>query len=586
MTVFITDSSERYHAGTAENRILLDVAVIRSSTFLSEAEILALNTLNGSSEITAGDAFVAALEQLVSRLSEKEFPVIPFMEHKTRYEQLYSFLFHRLSEYGRHRFQLHYWIASFLEFQNDPSPLLNFDLDYQYSWIAQSRETLKFNGEVHIRPQQRSGLQRLSGELKNLLHTPYRLLHPPKKAVRSRTNVLIVTYNIPHHIRIFEQYVNHTLKTTDYDIHFLIVSSSLNSSENLVTPLFGEHSRIHIHAFESFRSTHFLRPGKILGKLAQLEPELAFLENDPHFEATFTQYQWMANVFRKLSPDVCLLVNLHEIGRIMADIAWQTKTPSIQVDYGLFSDHHLMNARIAFTARAVLSQAVTAVWEKRGDTALSRIPIGFTKLDDSRSPEELTADKQAFFNANGLDPDLPTVFFASTWSLPGEIYDVEKSEIVKALSGICGRSRYNLIVKKHPLEQDDSLEKLVAGKSCQRIFQHTDLSLEKAIALSDFVTTQGSSIVLEALFYGKMPVFLGIAAEKQHILAGMTNNDDVVYFSDFTAFEQFLQSLVKDESARIEFDARVQQKTEQMLYKKDRKASFRLFELVEKLMKE
>jgi CDP-glycerol glycerophosphotransferase (TagB/SpsB family) len=243
-----------------------------------------------------------------------------------------------------------------------------------------------------------------------------------------------------------------------------------------------------------------------------------------------------------------------------------------------------MNSRISFSARAVVSDAVKEVWERRGDTSLQRIPIGYCKLDDAIPAEELLPGRYGFFLANGLDPERTTVFFASSWSMPGEAYDLEKKAIIQLLSALCSRNNYNLIVKRHPLEADDALEDLIAGKQHQRIFDHADISLEKAIVWSDIVTTQGSSVVLEALYYCKIPVFLGFGPFKQLILAGMTNSEDVVYFSDFDRFESYVRALLEDPAEREKSERLVRGKVSHILYKTDGRAYLRLYQLAEKLM--
>lgn len=580
MTVFITDSEERYEASAAERKILLEIAVIKKSSFLSPEAISAIDTLNNSSEIIAGETYIGTLESLLKKLELDRIGPIPFMEHKPAYEQAYSLLFHRLYDYAKCRFQLEAWLQNFRAFYPDEQLQPEFDLGAAYSWFAVANKSLN----CAILPGRPSFSEALTGSVKNLLQSPLRRTKPQKK-LSGATKVMIVSYNIAHHLDIFRNYVRHTLEQTKHEIHVVLVSNESNAAENVVSRIYGNNARIFTHDFSDFRTTCFHSPAKALGQIISQLPELSFLKNDPYFTGLFRNYSWMQTALKTLRPDIALIVNLHETGRILSDVAAVKSVPTVQVDYGLFSDHHLMNSRISFTARAVLSDAVKEVWERRGDTSRTRIPIGFTKLDDAKPAEAILAEKLDFFTKNGLDPAMPTVFFASTWSQAGEAYDTEKKEIVAALSGICARNGYNLLVKKHPLEHDNLLEKLVANRPNQRIFNHPDIHLEKAIVFSDLITTQGSSVVLESLFYGKMPVFLGTSPSKKLILAGMTNSDSVIYFSDFGKLEVFIDELFHDEKTKVVHAEMVAQKMQHILYKTDGKAYIRLYELAEKLMK-
>jgi hypothetical protein len=581
MTVYITDSAKQYESSNAEKKILLEIAVIRLSNFLSPEQILDLNAQNNSSEVFAGEAYIDALENLLSKLPLQEIAPIAFHEHKPAYEQVYSLLFHRLSQYGKYRFQLEAWIKSFRNFFPGEATLA-FDLGHLYSWFAvAAKETSGFI-QAYIRPEKQASAVVRSG-IKNLLQTPVRLLRQKTRINPDKTKVMIVSYNIAHHLAIFANYVRHTLENTPHEIHVLIMSNDMNSPENLAEALFGENERVFVHSFSDFRTTSFRSAGKALKQISQQLSELSFLNADMYFTNSSRNYSWMQTAFDSIRPAVGLIVNLSETGRILSDIAHVRNIPTIQVDYGLFSDHDLMNSRISFSARAVVSDAVKEVWERRGDTSLQRIPIGYCKLDDATPAEKLLPEKPAFFLDNGLDPEQPTIFFASSWSLPGEAYDTEKKEIIRSLSTLCSRNGYNLIVKQHPLETDTSPQSLIAGVPNQRTFKHPEISLEKAIVYSDVITTQGSSVVLEALYYGKMPVFLGFGPFKQLILAGMTNRDEVSYFNDFDRFERYVQSLLADPAAKEANERLVREKVSHILYKTDGKAYLRLFELTEEL---
>lgn len=583
MTVYITDSPENYAVSKAGKKILLEIAVIRSSNFLSGEQVFELNARNNSSEVAAGEAYIAALENGLSKLQLQQIAPVAFQRHKPAYEQVYSLLFHRLSQYGKHRFQLEAWIESFRDFLAPERLLLELDLGFMYSWFAAAVKAE--NGlKVHVRPERRSWIPAVISGVKNLLQTPARMLWKKKRISRTKTKVMIVTYNIAHHLAIFKNYVRHTLATTDYELHVLVMSNEMNSPENLTEAIFGRNERIFVHSFSDFRTTSFRSTGKSVRQITGQLSDLSFLNTDAYFTNSSRNYSWMETAFDQIQPAIGLIVNLHETGRSLSDVANVRGIPTIQVDYGLFSDHDLMNSRISFSARAVVSDAVKEVWERRGDTSLQRIPIGYCKLDDAAPAEQLFSEKAAFFRASGLNPARATVFFASSWSMLGEAYDLEKKAIITSLSALCSRNNYNLIVKKHPLEADDSLENLIAGKQHQRIFNHPDISLEKAIVWSDIATTQSSSIVLEALYYGKMPVFLGFGSFKQLILAGMTNRHKVVYFNDVDRFERYVQSLLADPVAREENERLVRGKVSHILYKTDGKAYLRLFGLTEELL--
>ena len=583
MNIFITDSAEQYSAAASSGKLLLEGSVIRSADFLSDEELLALNTLNNSSEVTAGEQYIAVLESLISGLDLNGIPPIPFQEYKARYEQVYSLLFYRLSQFGKPRFQLEIWINYLKEFYPQRDLYLEFNLDHAYSWFkAATRETERLT--ITIRPKAHSIIKSATSSARNLLQSPFRILSRQPAIHTGKKKVMLVTYNIAHHIAIFKNYVRHTLANTDYEIHVVVISNEANSTENLSAVIFGESDRIFVHDFARFRTTNFRTSLKSVKQICRQLPELSFLDGDEYFINTCRNYSWMQTAIEQINPAIAMLVNIHETGRMLSDIANVSGIPTVQVDYGLFSDHDLMNSRISFSARAVVSEAVKEVWERRGDTSGERVPIGFCKLDDSTPAGDLLTGKSDFYLQNGLDPELPTVFFASSWSLPGEAYDNEKKAIVKAFSAICVRNDYNLIVKKHPLETDNLLEELVKDRRNQRVFTHSGITLEKAVVYSDIVTTQGSSIVLEALYYGKMPVFIGSGESKQFILAGMTKRDAVVYFNDFGKFEKYVQQQLNDPGERAVSEDLVREKTAHILLKTDGKAFLRLYDLADRLL--
>ena len=297
------------------------------------------------------------------------------------------------------------------------------------------------------------------------------------------------------------------------------------------------------------------------------------------------QYGFVNNVISKLSPDVCLYLNIQEHGRVVANVSASYNIPSVCVEYAFAFDTYTMEKRIKFDARACISEITAQNWVKRKDPSTRREIIGFCKIDDWQEKLEIrerSTSEKPFHNDNR------TILFASTWAPnPNSPLLIEKARIVKQLSDVCFRNGWNLLVKKHPSEFDTLVNDAFARikHPNQKIVEHHEMSLFDCIYYADFVCTQNSSAFIETLYLNKP--FSYITANGKNLWADLSyfgREKAVGTFGSVEEYEQYLLANAGDEAYKklLEEFIKLQSK---FLYKTDGKASERLLELAESFVK-
>jgi CDP-glycerol glycerophosphotransferase (TagB/SpsB family) len=185
-----------------------------------------------------------------------------------------------------------------------------------------------------------------------------------------------------------------------------------------------------------------------------------------------------------------------------------------------------------------------------------------------------------------MNPQLKTIFFASTWGGTNGVYNDEKVQIVQHLLQICEANNYQLIIKKHPAETDNKLDELMKKHQYHsfKIFNHGELNLYQALAATDVLITQNSSISAEALYYHKPVMFVNLTDQ-------LIWPDLLPFIHEKFAFN--VRSLTDLEKNIIFiFDNldtianEVKQHADKYIYKPDGNASQRLLDLCLKLKEE
>ena len=292
-------------------------------------------------------------------------------------------------------------------------------------------------------------------------------------------------------------------------------------------------------------------------------------------------YSYFDQIFKQLKPDVCVNDNTGEIGRALSDVSRFYKKPSVNVEYGLFSDDAIhMESNIEYSIRACLGQSSIDVWKKRNDPSLEHKAIGFLKLDNL---DLSIFNKQYFFKKNNLSDNSKTIFFASTWGGTNELYNEEKKAIVLQIAETAKLKNLNFIIKKHPAETDNFLEETLANFPYEniKVFQHAELNLYEALRYSDYITTQFSSISVEALYCKKPTIFFNLSEENSFV-DQLTMKDEFFIFSvkNKEEFEEKIDFIEKNsEKLREE----IEKATEKYLYKTDGKSSERLLDLLKNI---
>ncbi|PIR74180.1 MAG: hypothetical protein COU35_03930 [Candidatus Magasanikbacteria bacterium CG10_big_fil_rev_8_21_14_0_10_47_10] len=152
------------------------------------------------------------------------------------------------------------------------------------------------------------------------------------------------------------------------------------------------------------------------------------------------------------------------------------------------------------------------------DHAIEAIPmihrLGGPKSDDLFRK---TVDKKALFERIGLNPDLPTVFYAPTWNQHTSIFTW-----LEDILTIPDRHNVNLIIKVHPGAYIDPSNKKSSGAvdweeffkeenlRAKRIYNLMNQDSTEYVMASDIAMTCISTIWIEYYLLGKPMIFLDI----------------------------------------------------------------------------
>jgi hypothetical protein len=588
MTLFITDSSEKYLRTKEQHKLLLEGTIILKSSELPENEIHLFNNNNNNIDAEAGEKMLAELYELCEKLKISEVKSNKFIEAVgSKNEKLFALLYEFFSVEIIHKYLFSVLLEKFIAVANSKN-ITEIQLDFEnsdFSFFCPSLSSafkgIKFISSTKKSPKKEA--QKIKNVFKNLLfYTGFyafkKVFSPSRNIVSDKKHILLVIYNIEHHFQVLKAFFD--LINTNKNVHLSIVifETKFDKSKKKSWREF-KSENIDLYFFSEFRKPLYKNSNKEFLQLmanSDLNFDLSRLESG--LRSAEIKYHWMDNLFTVLKPDVCFHLTTHEIGRIMANVASYHKIPSLQVDYALFSDWYTIESRIRFTVRASINEAMIELWKKRNDPTPEHYAIGFCKLDSIKIP---SLSKKEFLESNNFDFDRKTIFFASTWFEKTEIYEIEKRILISMLSEICHRNKFNLIIKKHPLEKDNiAIESINANKyPFQKVFQHFELSISDAVYYSDLVTNQMSSVVLECLYFEKPFYYLTTSESSNQTETSLLKNEKFTHTFNIQEFDGFV-STIFDSGKINEFISQMKEKKERYLYKTDGKASSRLLELL------
>lgn len=588
MDLFITDSASLYESDKSGYKVLINGPIILKSSFLSLQDTYNIANDCHSVEISAGELLLNELEDVVKQLSQFEISGNKITNSKPKDERLYGQLFILFAHYARKKYVFHAWFSYFLKYLPKGVSHIDINLTYKNMLIDEAllREDISKSITFSLKYREHGiWWSKFIARLKNFFY-PVTALFPPSKNFSDKKHIVVVIYKLSHHVDVFKRFFQLIKHRTDIQLSLVFVDFAPEATNVNYDRLVRPQKNIHTYSIKQFRTSHHTDYSDLISKLIKINPKYVLFDKGDRLFRSEVLYAWMNKMFTCLKPDVCIQMTTHEIGRVMADVARFHDVPSIQLDYALFADYFIMQSKIKYTLRASISQSVIDIWKKRKDITPTHIPIGFCKMDEMASEADILKTKSDFFKRNALNIEAKTLFFASTLVDEGAVYYKEKESIIRALCLMCHRNHWNLIIKTHPLELDSTAFDIISEYMFegQKVFHHFEISLHDAIIYSDIITTQASSIVLEATYYEKLFCFLS-TSEKSKVILASADPEITPIYRNMDEFEAFCKTIFTDQVKFLSMKERIRQRKEYVLYKTDNKASERLLDIILDLTK-
>lgn len=556
---FITDCSKQFAVFTG-NKILVSPYEILETSFLDEGVI---HEINGKMNGYENQAAKLAIEELTSIAnSDIQLHSNKFVKSVSDFEQKYSILY----TYFQIEVKSTLCLKRLIEFISEKIPgQISLNLSESHIRLKQTINATNciFRKEKNdfLNVQIRSNLKKLKTKIKGK-HVI--------EGIGEKTHICIVCFNTPSDYYVYFKVLEHLKDNPAIHVSIVEIDSGINTLNSNSLKNFA-CSNITVNPIADFEGGH---PSKV--NYLRFRKELQQLDQNTYrFKAASRYvneifYSTFENIIDKLKPTLFWYNNTSEIGRSLALTSKHKNTPVICIDYALFSNDYLhMASRIQFTARMCISEYTSEVWRSKFDPTPVHYKIGLLKLDDYHKIERTGINKQT------------TLFFASTWGGTNPLYNYEKRIVVEQLLNYCEKNQYKLIVKKHPAENDDTLEHLKSRESESfRIFDHNEISLNDALQISDIAITQNSSIGAEAMLFRIPTVYFNPSDNENTKSIIAINNTEFVFF--ISSIDE-LDCIIKEKANKLS-DKAYNEAIEYFLYKLDGKAYLRLIEKTLKMI--
>ncbi|MFN5981841.1 MAG: CDP-glycerol glycerophosphotransferase family protein [Fluviicola sp.] len=577
MKLLITDNNKVYLETSVEKKLLLGNGLISKCSFLSENQLTLFNSHLNGIEARAAELMIEELKKTLDLCPD--FIVNPFLKTRNKKDIAYSLLYSNFKKFVLLKHQLILTLnAFFSQFLSVEISSIEIELSEKYSLFEigdlknVTVSKLKFYNDLN------------SIKLKwykNLYYLFFNLFL--SKRISSKTNkkqLLLVLFDTFNDLDLFKKFFKIVENSTDVHLNIVQIKSGISKEQShSIDHLKSEN--ISCYQIEEFRSFVKHTNSDFYSKIKNINPKYAVFEKNGLNENLEIYYSYFNTIFKKLKPDVCVNDNTGEIGRALADVSRFYQKPSVNVEYGLFSDDAIhMESNIQYSVRACLGQSGIDVWKKRNDPSLQHTAIGFLKLEDL---DLSLFNKQAFFEKNNLLVTSKTLFFASTWGGTNELYNEEKKAIVLQIAETAKEKNWNFIIKKHPAETDRFLEECLASFPYEhiKVFQHPEINLYEALTYSDYITTQFSSISVEALYCKKPTIFFNLSTENSFV-DQLTMKDEFFIFSVKNK-QEFEEKLNFIEENSLQISSEIEKATEKYLFKTDSNSSERLLDLLKNI---
>lgn len=457
--LLLTNSQEAFDTSTFAKKVLFRFhlpSVIASSSFLKESETAQFNDDFFIRFLKDGDRILRKIDSLSSRLNSIKVPLqnvptnewIKGLSHSLLEEQIErSFLIQDLVEF----FGTNYTCELIL----DQPPL-----DYNNGETPPSRNRQHIKNKLYI------------------LFDLKRFFSPKKQF-----DFVYLLTNAPHHFELLHRTLENHM-AADERVAVVIYPTKMGDTGKSIAHL---PKGVNVFAIQEFRGS----PRFSIDK--SVWDHHKFLD----FASIEANYTMMLNMLASISPKVCLTMGYQNHTRFLSHCCSHFNIPVVSVDYSLITDDYRFERGIKYDHRVTISEAQINLWKKRNDPSTNHHAIGFLKYDEIQT---LKFDKDTFEQKAEFEFK-KTLMFASSYGFDSQV----KHDLIKFLSDHCYEKEYNLLIKKHPLETDQIPDSVLAGNghSSQMVFKHEEITSLEAISYSDVVLSQGSSIVLDALYFSK-----------------------------------------------------------------------------------
>jgi hypothetical protein len=513
MVFYITDKVSNFESNRSDYKFLFKGWMIEkwNLPFSTDAFNITLNCI----EFTAADNMLKELSIAIDKLENETVEYNKFIAtRKNKRDIHFSLLYKSFWNLVIKKEVLKLVIQKLLVLIKEPISQISIELDLDYKLaeldFEQQFNPIKLNFSFASKtPTLR---EKVSPLLKNLWYWSYfnfKKISPSTLARHSgKKNILFLVYDVQSFHRVLAHFYELVQASSTVHLTIVVMSSGISNAKSVDVKKL-ESKNISVLDYSIFRRAKFWSHKKLYKILESWHPAYAEIKNQGLIENLENHYAWMSAVFERVPADVCLSIGIaSETGRAISDTARYYGVKSINVEYGINTDDPLYcSYNTKYDIRACVAQSNIDIWKRRNDPSEKHIPIGFCKLDELKGFEPNAA---AFYSKYKLNPQVPTVFFASSWTAGNKSYDIEKQTLITELSDLCKRKNWNLIIKKHPAETDTIVEGVLTKNnfSNQRVFQHNELGLHEAISYCTVATTQSSSMFAETLYFGKPFCFL------------------------------------------------------------------------------
>lgn len=582
MILFVTDNESIYNSSQQTNKLLFEPYHFLRCSFMQDSELQLFNLTLNAIEYKAAEYMLKTLYRDIIRFEKENFLVNKFLATRSKQSQLQTLLYINYWHLLTAKYGIELCVQKMLDYNREQLfSKIDFHLSAKYA-LLKVNESLLLDKELTVKIIDERSPGRFNKLLKQFYYRTYQACSSVLKKVRTpsistQKHILVFLYDAPSiHIVLAEFLELVTLQKEKIFLSIIEVSNNVTNKIKASAKKY-ECENIAVYNFEEFRCGHSVIHTDIFSFLESQHKAYSVCRKHNYLDAIELRYAWVNNIFNRLMPDASLYLGVLEMGRAVSDVSRYHQKPSVNVDYGMFSnDPYFMESNIKFTYRACISKTSSEIWRERKDPTHYHEIIGFCKLDLAK---KATPDKKHFFSEYKLNIKSKTVVFASTWTGNNKLYEYEKRMIVKNLSQICLKNNWNLIVKKHPSESDTIVDDVLKNQPAQCV-ANTDINIYELLSYCDFLSTQSSSIVSEALYMDKPFCYISLSKEVNvNSYSAMAHEELVQVFYDFETLENFLSTLFIKENY-LNFVNAMQPLKEKYLFKTDGLASQRLLNLL------